>query len=182
MDTILTFSYCVPVNSSFAIRTQFDPLTDFEQKLSSFVGEYNLISLGDFNARTGSSLDYIENEDNTDLDLPDTYETDTVATYPRGNMDKQTNTYGDRLINLCKTVPLRICNGRKLGDILGSYTCHKWNGQSAVTYCLASPSIYQKISVFRVNEYLPLLSDHCSISIRIKTNSNFKSDIPSDYE
>ena len=81
--------------------------------------------------------DYIKNEDNTDLTLQQDYETDTVATFPRGNMDVTVNKYGESLLSLCKNVPLRICNGRKLGDILGSFTCHTWNGRSTVDYCLA---------------------------------------------
>ena len=75
-------------------------------------------------------------------------------------MDKGTNKYGQNLLELCKTVPLRICNGRKLGDILGSFTCYKWNGQSAVDYCAASPSLMDKIAQFKVHSFLPTLSDH----------------------
>ena len=181
-DTILTFSYCVPSNSSYAQRTQFDAFADLEQKLGGFIGDHHLICLGDFNARTGTKLDYITNEDNSNLTLPSTYETDRVATYPRGNMDRTTNVYGDKLISLCKSVPLRVCNGRKLGDILGSYTCHKWNGQSTVDYCLASPGIYDKISVFKVNDFIPNLSDHCSISFKLKTNAYSCAKIFENYE
>ena len=52
MDTILSFSYCVPANSSYALRTQFDAFSDLEQKLSNYVGDYNLICLGDYNIWT----------------------------------------------------------------------------------------------------------------------------------
>ena len=79
------------------------------------------------------------NEDNSDLFLPDSYNTDIVATYPRGNRDPVKNQYGGSLTSLCKSVPPRIYNGRKLCDTVGNFTCHKWNGQSAVDYCLASP-------------------------------------------
>ena len=49
-------------------------------------------------------------------------------------------------------------------------TCYKWNGQSSVDYCLASPNVYSNISSFQVNNLLPHLSDHCSISITISTD------------
>ena len=107
-DTILTFCYCVPANSSYARRTNFDPYHDLEEKLGGFVERYDQICLGDFNARIGTKLDFINNEDNTDLDLPDNYETDVIATYPRGNMDKSTNKYGDKHIAPCKSIQFVI--------------------------------------------------------------------------
>ena len=169
-DIFILFSYCVPANSSYTIRTQFEPFPDLEHKIGNLGPNSNLICFGDYNARTGQLIDYIENEDNTDLTLPHDYQVDTVATYPRGNMDGVTNKYGEALISLCKNVPLRICNGRKLGDIQGSFTCHNWNGQSTVDYCLASPAIYKKIKTFKVNDFLPTLSDHCSIEIKLRVN------------
>ena len=181
-DIFIPFSYCVPAYSSYAVRTQYDPYTDLEQKLSSFDPGSNLICFGDYNARTGTMLDYLDNEDNTNLILPADYVADTVATYPRGNMDTVTNKYGESLLELCKNVPLRICNGRKIGDILGSFTCHKWNGQSTVDYCLASPSIYNNVTTFKVGIFLPTLSDHCSISITLKTNAIFNHFNQDNYE
>ena len=168
-DSFLVFSYCSPSNSSYTIRTQLDPINDLEQKLSNLPPNSDIIVLGDLNARTGQKLDYIEDEDNLDIIVPDDYVTDTVATFIRGNMDKVTNMYGDNLISLCRNVPLRICNGRKLGDTQGAFTCHKWNGQSVVDYCLTSPNIYNKMSFLKIGNILPSLSDHCSISIAIKT-------------
>ena len=93
-----------------------------------------------------------------------------------------TNSYGEKLISLCKTVPLFICNGRKLGDILGSYTCFKWNGQSVVDYCLASPGVFNKISTCQVGTYFPHISDHCSISIILKICQNALSPQFKEYD
>ena len=154
----------------FLARTQFDPFSDFEEKITNVANSGEIIAFGDFNSRTGSKLDYLENENNHEIPLPDNYLTDTVATYPRGNLDTVTNMYGELLISLCRSVPLRICNGRKLGDTLGSYTCYKWNGNSTVDYCLASPGVYNKISSFQVDTWLPHLSDHCPILICLKTD------------
>ena len=38
-----------------------------------------------------------------------------------------------------------------------------------VDYCLVSPRIYHKVTSFQVNEFLPSLSDHCSIAIKLRT-------------
>ena len=96
---------------------------DLELKLSSVGPNVDKLWFGDYNARTGQKLDYLESEDNTDIPIPlDIYETDIMRDLPRQNMDDGTNKYGEILLSLCKSVPLRICNGRKLGDIFGSYT------------------------------------------------------------
>ena len=167
-DILVSFSYCAPAGSSFLARTQYDPFSDLETKLYNVKDQGDLICLGDFNARTGTELDYLNNEDNTDIPLAhDLYMTNTIATYPRGNKDAGINKYGEQLIGLCRSVPLRVCNGRKLGDILGEFTCYKWNGQSVVDYCLVSPTIYDRISSFKVNTFIPHLSDHCSVSLTL---------------
>ena len=85
---ILCFTYCVPANSSYQIRTQFDPLEDFEGKISTFDDTYDLICLGDYNSRTAQRPDYIVDDDNTDIPVVNNMCTaDTVAIFPRGNMD-----------------------------------------------------------------------------------------------
>ena len=168
-DTVIAFSYCSPANSSYTRSTQVDCYNDLEQKLSCLGQDIDIISLGDFNARTGTGLDYINNEDNTDMPDVYDYQVDSVASYPRGNMDTGTNSYGEKLLSLCKSVPLRICNGRKIGDILGDYSCYTWNGKSAVDYCMVSPRLYHQIQSFQVDQLFPTLSDHCPISVKLMT-------------
>ena len=170
-DVVVSFTYCVPYGSSYQTRTQFDPFDDFEEKLSHVKDDYDLICFGDYNARTAVKPDYIVDKDNSDIPVMEShFIPDTVAASPRGNMDKGSNSYGDRLLELCQSVPLRICNGRMFGDTVGCYTCYKHNGQSVVDYALVSPSIYDKVSSFVVNELLSDLSDHCSCDVTLKTN------------
>ena len=123
-DVVVCFSYCVPANSSYQVREQLDVYGDLELKLSNIGQDANKLCFGDFNARTGKKLDYLLSEDNTDIPVPpDIYEVDSDILLPRHNVDTKTNKYGDSLLSLCKSASLRICNGRKLGDILGSFTC-----------------------------------------------------------
>jgi hypothetical protein len=42
-DIIVSFSYCVPAGSSYQIRTQFDPLEDFLEKISNFNDDCDLV-------------------------------------------------------------------------------------------------------------------------------------------
>ena len=142
-DIIVSFVYCVPAGSSYQLRTQFDPLEDFVQKTSSFEESCDLVCLRDFNSRTAQRPDFSVDDDNTDVPvLNRMFTPDTVAAFPRGNQDLLVNSYGIRLLEICQSVPLRILNGRKLGDVLGTYTCYKPKGQSVVDYCLVSPRMY----------------------------------------
>ena len=167
-DIVVCFSYCVPEYSSFQVREQLDVYGDLELKLSSLGNHVDKLCFGDYNARTGLKLDYLESEDNTDIPVPlDIYETDIMTDFPRQNMDFGTNKYGECLLSLCKSVPLRICNGRKLGDILGSYTCYTPNGQSCVDYCLASPRLYDSVKTLSVGQ-ISTLSDHCPVRAVLK--------------
>ena len=174
-DVQLIFSYCVPANSSYRVKHQLEVFVDLEEKLRSLPSKSNIIVLGDLNSRTGDKKDYIEDEDNTNIPVPDCdlYHNDTVATFPRNNTDTGHNEYGDRLIELCRSVPLRICNGRKLGDLLGSPTCFRHNGLSSVDYGLASPDLYDQISAFSVHNPLPTISDHAPISMTLSTNIQY---------
>ena len=159
-----------------------DSFEDIEQKLSSLGQDIDIIALGDFNARTATGHDFIRNEDNTNLpDLYD-YQVDSIANYPRGNMDMTTNSFGVKLLSLCKSVPLRVCNGRKIGDILGEYTCYKWNGKSTVDYCMVSPRLYPQIQHFFVEKLNPTLSDHCSIVAKLRTKFIAQRFVSSNYE
>ena len=164
----------------FQVREQLDIFGDLELKLSS-VGQHNdKICFGDYNARTGTKLDYLEAEDNTDIPIPlDSYKTDIMNELPRQNIDSGTNKYGKLLLSLCKSVPLRICNGRKLGDILGSYTYFTPNGQSCVDYCMVSPRLYNNVQTFSVGQ-VSTLSDHCPIRAVIKVR-HFTEIIQEDY-
>ena len=124
-DIAVSISYCVPENISFQGREQLDVIGDIELKLSRLGHDMDKLCFWDFNVRTGSKLDYLQSKNNKDnlYIMTYIYETDAVSSLPRLNMDGKTNKYGDNLLSLCKSVPLRICKGRKLGDILGSYSC-----------------------------------------------------------
>jgi len=182
-DIVVSFCYCVPSGSSYQTRTQFEPFEDFEQKLSNVSNDCDVVCLGDFNARTALKPDYLVSEDNSEIPILDgLFPADSVAAYPRGNLDTGTNTYGDKLLDLCQSVPLRICNGRKLGDVVGSFTCYLNNGQSVVDYCLVSPRIYHLVSSFVVNEFLPDVSDHCSITVTLRTKFLLDKVLADSYE
>ena len=86
----------------------------------------------------------------------------------RNSQDTAVNARGNEMLDMCKSLDLNIANGRKTGDLFGSYTCIKWNGNSVVDYLLTSASLFQEISHFKVGEFLPWLSDHCPIHFTLE--------------
>ena len=125
--------------------------------------------IGDFNARTGNSADFIVNDsDNINIFqdfLPLDYDTDNCTL--RNSMDKTTNSHGKELLNLCVSSRLRILNGRYLGDSLGHFTCYTTNGSSTVDYAIVNDSLQSSVKFFCTSE-LNYLSDHVQIYIVLK--------------
>ena len=122
---------------------------------------------GDLNARTAREKDYIES-DKTDMFFGIH---NSVDQNERNSEDSKKNPRGNELLDLCKINDILIVNGRKPGDIFGTYTCHNWNGSSVVNYFLSSVHFIDRVSTFTVDEYIPWLSDHCMIKTTILLNS-----------
>ena len=153
-DIFIVYAYCSPANSSIW-SSEFMPSDIFEDltnKLAYCNANGSTILLGDLNARTKLLCDYLQNENNDHVPVPPPalYDTDTVATETRYNMDKGSNSYGPKFIELCKSVPMRILNGRKLGGLLQKFTCHTALGSSCVDYGAASPELFHNIPYFSV--------------------------------
>ena len=80
---------------------------------------------------------------------------------------KLINQRGKEFLDICRINNIIVVNGRKVGDILGKYTCHQKNGSSVVDYMVNTHNAFQKISHFKVGDVLPTLSDHCPITALI---------------
>ena len=50
----------------------------------------------------------------------------------RNSQDKNHNTSGKQLSEICVTHDLKVLNGRTVGDMTGKITCFKYNGCSIV--------------------------------------------------
>ena len=74
-------------------------------------------------------------------------------------MDTGSNAYGRRFLEVCKSTPLRILNGRVLGDLCGNYTCMTSQGRSVVDYAALTPALLCKVDYFKVEDFTPF-SDH----------------------
>ena len=94
----------------------------------------SFILAGDFNARTGQLCDFVYHQDNNDLGL-----SERTIDIERYSIDTVINNNGKKLIELCRSANLKICNGRYAPkDDTGSFTFIAPTGQSVVDYIKAS--------------------------------------------
>ena len=163
-DMLLGVTYVNPEASKYVNVNIFD---EIELCLSKF-NHTEILLTGDFNARTGSLLDYIdENEDDfsDDVKITDVMDIFDICR-KRENCDQQYNNFGCNLVNFCISQGLLIMNGRTGNDKgIGKLTC---KGASAIDYFIGSPTIFPMTSDFDVLDFDNCLSDvHCPVTATV---------------
>ncbi len=159
-DLFLCAVYAPPEGSPYAE----DIFTTLENDVTTLSLNGNTLIMGDLNARTGELKDYIAHDSSSFLPLPENYREDDCQ--PRRNMDKKTNKFGEKLIDLCITGGLRILNGRTVGDLLGSCTCYQPLGASTVDYGIANLNLLPLINSFQ-NRTPSIFSDHSQLIVSL---------------
>ena len=115
--------YIPPRESCHTVEDDiFDTL---ESEFAKYSTSCHVMYCGDFNSRTGSKDDFIEN--------PNCSNNPNLTIKSRINRDVVSNTHGENMLDLCKNTGLRICNGR-LGEDCdkGDYTFYCRRGRSVV--------------------------------------------------
>lgn len=166
----------IPHTSFYYDKDSFETL---EKEIIELNGleQSDIILFGDLNAKTNTKNDYISFNK---YDIFSEPEGDFSMFFPlnRANrdthdMDKQ----GEKLIDFCKTLNLRIVNGRVGSDKgIGNFTTRN---NTVVDYLLACPNFFPQFISFKVHDYDPLISDvHCPLTFEIKakiSNTNEES-------
>jgi exonuclease III len=146
-----------------------------ENDIMNFSGQYNIILCGDINARTSNISDIVmEIEGSEGLNMYHQIECDVNQTmFPTEMCQKRvsedtgkSNTYGRKLIEMCKSTNIRIVNGRAYSDQKGKLTRIETTGCSVVDYCICDSKGYTCIKNFRIGNSMPE-SDHCPLLIDI---------------
>ena len=132
---------------------------------------------GDLNSRIGHKPDFIVHDNTSSVDeddyMPDKY-------LSRASCDNKCNSFGLRLIELCKSLCLRVVNGRLYHDFdVGAYTFVNNNGASVVDYLLTNECNFSCISDFYIHS-LNEWSDHTPLSFSIRCKN--WSENTRDYE
>ena len=142
---------------------------DYFELLEADIAKYQNLGkvfvCGDINARTGCEPDYILFDHYIEAGLNINIESTDIP--PRENKDHVIDSYGKRLIVLCKTTNQLIANGRLGSDKgIGEFTFYGQKGCSAVDYLLLSLLDFETISHFNVCETTEF-SDHAGITFGI---------------
>jgi hypothetical protein len=165
-DIYICVAYIPPCDSSYLAGLDVDLLEQVHNSVSKYTTLGQIILMGDLNGRTGRELDFISRDNDKPLPLDLPYVSDKQIA-PRNSLDTVVNNRGRNILDMCISAKLRIVNGRKLGDTLGYYTCHKWNGSSVVDYAIVSEDLLDVIPYFQVQKFMADLSDHCCISLKV---------------
>lgn len=168
-DLYICAIYNPPPGSTYSQRQLCDPLEKIEEDIIKFSKVGDIMMVGDLNARTSSCPDSINGD--SDIVFP-IYANDNIPT--RNSMDKTLDSRGKHLLEICIQSQLCILNGRCLGDTLGNFTCHNYNGSSVVDYSIVSENLYNDIVYFNVEKLNGVLSDHSMITTMIKIQKPIK--------
>jgi len=165
-DVYLCAAYVPPPNSTYSQRLEMNILDAIESDIYKYKNMGEIILLGDLNGRVGLSPDFIANDSDKHLPMDDDYKIDCTQ-QARNSQDKHTDNRGKHILEICIAAQLRLLNGRKIGDTLGYYTSHQYNGSSVVDYAICSATLLDEIPYFKVHKFLGTVSDHCMISFTL---------------
>ena len=165
-DLAIINVYDSPDNSAYKLRKSKDSPAGKETTLENVLSllgklaDYDILLLGDFNARSGPLNHCPAKEDWTDTHNVN----DLVCS--RQSEDTVINERGKKLLDTVSSCNMTILNGNVLGDIFGNYTCSRYNGNSVVDYAIASAELREQIESFEVGDFTEY-SDHRPIICRI---------------
>ena len=156
---------------------------DFFEQLNSDIIKYSdygdLYLTGDFNARTSDQPDTVEHS-NLDryVDLPAGSSTDQYIP-ARKSKDSGVNSFGRKLLSLCKENSIVIANGRiEPGDYTCNNMAHNRNAASVVDYLITNYNNFTCVADMKILE-LTEFSDHAPIefSLAVENAYFYKHDI-----
>lgn len=112
-DVYCAFTYLPPANSVFLKNLNCDIFSELENFLCNYLNQGDVFVFGDFNSRTQSLPDFIENDSlhNDILDSLPTYTADSKLPV-RMNPDTGRNEYGTKRLLLCNTLNVNVPHGK----------------------------------------------------------------------
>ena len=166
-DLYLCGAY-IPPNGSpyYESHPDLDIFSNLTNDIAYFSRTGHILITGDLNSRLGlrSDLPAFDRFDNS-LDFESI--PPPIIARPRHSMDNVTNTWGNKLIELCNTCNMCVLNGRTLGDFSGRLTYFATNGHSTIDLTLVDRAMLDNTISFHVSD-LNELSHHCKIETIIK--------------
>ena len=154
-EVVIINVYDSPAASSYKAKKAAEgdtstTLSNLDAFCKSLPQDVLFFMAGDLNARTGGSATISANNDQVIQQLIEgTFPLDVNAP-KRNSKDATLNENGKRLIDFGCEWNLKILNGTTIGDLLGDWTCYRYNGTSVIDYMMASHSLQDHVSYFKV--------------------------------
>jgi hypothetical protein len=156
-NVYIEICYFSHINSTFYKKNNLDnncPYNNLEQDIYSLKNEGNILLLGDFNVRTATKQATLlsTHSNHNPLWLDD----DLVLSnsYKRSSEDLIENLFGAKLVKLCSSQDLIICNGVIKWPNSDHMTCIHGLGSSVIDYVISDIPVSNQIASF------DLLNDH----------------------
>ena len=138
-DLYVCAIYMPPDRNIYYRKYNVDVFDVLQENIEHFSAYGTVSVIGDLNGRVGQDADFIVN-DVLNNELRDNisfidYINDTDLFDRQSEDDKPPNAFGRRILELCKSSGLRICNGR-FGADSRKITFNNKNGSSVIDYLL----------------------------------------------
>ena len=164
-DVYICSTYIPPSSSKVIKQHETDMFDLIETGIEKYKLQGKVFISGDLNSRTSNERDFIifdkHLDENTELEY-------NINNNARINKDHVIDARGKRLISLCKSANLLICNGRLLEDSnIGEFTFLNNNANTVIDYVLANQHDLKYFSTFKIepnNEF----SDHCAVHFSLR--------------
>ncbi len=146
----LCIVYAAPQGSPYADNSLFEHIC---QEIGEAMNLGDVLIDGDFNARTGTNIDFIDCSQLADVLLVPQAIEDTLPNnmLERQNRDTVRAGWHREFLDLCRTIGLFILNGCTPGDISGEYTCLSNKGFSTMDYFLTTADQLEGVKRLEVN-------------------------------
>lgn len=170
-DVYLCAIYLPPSSSPYYSEGY---LHEIQKEILYFQSLGSTLLCGDFNARTGREIDFINTDGNNHFDVSPLYQ--PFVTTHRHSYDSIVNKSGKEVLQMCKALGLYIVNGRTRGDSLGRFTYCSVLGNSVIDYAITD-ICPESISAFTVLPQRPI-SDHNQITLSEKSRDPYPETCP----
>ena len=166
-DIFIGGAYIWPEDSPAYNVVDIDFFDILENDVNDFSQLGTVYIAGDFNSRVGCKNDYISHDCINIFDdahyMPDNH-------LRRVSQDTKCNSFGSRLIDLCKYSGLRIVNGRYHRDYnIGRCTYVTSNGASVIDYLLTHEHSFSGLNEFSFDS-INVWSNHAPVYLGILCN------------
>ena len=172
---IITVVYIPPSNSRYSCVELLESLDNF--LLDYYADDYYHVLCGDFNAHTSvvpdidHVSDYVSNDDHskTILDMLNNLMKCNIPIESYSCGASNVNSYGKRLLDMCKNNMVCIYNGKVDDDLRIGKATTVFN--TVIDYIIGSLVLLTMVQTLKVYDFGPLFSDvHCGIVFTLKNS------------